>query len=82
MLIAPDLPWLIDWASPTLGAAWTDPACWLLRLMAAGGDTAADAERQATRLAAFAAADPVDLDLFARVNARMWDEIAQENGSD
>jgi hypothetical protein len=33
--------WLIDWAWPTLGAAWTDPACWVLRaLMASGGDQA------------------------------------------
>ena len=30
-----------DWAWPTLGAAWTDSACWVLRaLMASGGDQA------------------------------------------
>jgi hypothetical protein len=28
---------LIDWAWPTLGVGWTDPACWVLRLMASGG---------------------------------------------
>jgi len=28
VLIAPDRSWLIDWAWPTLGAAWTDPGCW------------------------------------------------------
>jgi hypothetical protein len=32
VLIAPGRAWLIDWAWPTLGAPWTDPACWILRL--------------------------------------------------
>jgi hypothetical protein len=82
VLISSTRAWLIDWAWPTLGAAWTDPACWLLRLMAAGGQTPAEAERQAARLPAFLAADPAHIDLFARVNVRMWDEIAQTNGSD
>lgn len=82
VLIAPNRPWLIDWAWPTLGAAWTDPACWLLRLMAAGGHTPAQAEHQAARLTAFAAADPGHVDRFARASARMWTEIAQGSGSD
>jgi hypothetical protein len=82
VLIAPDRAWLIDWAWPTLGAAWTDPACWLLRIMAAGGHTAAQAESQATRLPAFTAADPAHIDLFARASVRMWEEIAQDNRSD
>jgi hypothetical protein len=81
ILIAPERPWLIDWAWPTLGAAWIDPACWLLRLMAAGGHTAAQAERQAARLTAFAAADPAHLDRFARASVRMWAEIAHGGGS-
>jgi len=68
VLIAPDRAWLIDWAWPNLGAAWTDPACWLLRLMAAGDHTAAAAEHQATRLPAFAAAAAAHLDLFARAS--------------
>lgn len=81
VLIATDRAWLIDWAWPALGAAWTDPACWLLRLMAAGGRTAAQAEHQAARLPAYATADPAYLDLFARVNARMWDQIAPRTGA-
>jgi hypothetical protein len=40
VLVSADRAWLIDWAWPTLGAAWTDPACWILRLMASGGHTA------------------------------------------
>ena len=50
--------WLIDRTGPTLGAAWTDPACWILRLMASGGHTTPEAERQASRLPAFQSADP------------------------
>lgn len=79
VLVAPGRAWLIDWAWPTLGAAWTDPACWILRLMASGGHTAPEAERQAFRLPAFQAADPVRVDLFAAANVRLWDEIAQSS---
>jgi hypothetical protein len=58
VLVATDRAWLIDWAWPTLGAAWTDPACWIIRLMASGGHTAPEAERQASRLPAYQAARP------------------------
>ena len=53
VLVSAHRAWLIDWAWPTLGAGWTDPACWVLRLMASGGHTAPEAERQASRLPAF-----------------------------
>lgn len=82
VLVAEDRAWLIDWAWPTLGAAWTDPACWVLRLMASGGHTAHQAEQQASRLPAFRAADPAHIDLFAYANVRLWDEIAQSSTSD
>ena len=78
VLIAPGRAWLIDWAWPTLGAAWTDPACWILRLMASGGHTARSAERQAARLPAFTQADPTHIDFFAAANVRLWDEIVQQ----
>jgi hypothetical protein len=81
VLISEHRAWLIDWAWPTLGAAWTDPACWVLRLMASGGHTAPEAEQQASRLPAFQAADPAHIDLFATANVRLWDEIAQANTS-
>jgi hypothetical protein len=57
VLVSKHRAWLIDWAWPTLGAAWTDPACWILRLMASGGHTAHEAEQQASRLPAFQGAD-------------------------
>jgi thiamine kinase-like enzyme len=81
VLIAPGRAWLIDWAWPTLAAAWTDPACWILRLMASGGHTAPQAERQANRLPAYQAADPAHIDLFAAANARLWNEITRSSTS-
>ncbi|HEX3679136.1 MAG TPA: hypothetical protein VHU90_05390, partial [Galbitalea sp.] len=72
--------WLVDWAWATPGAGWTDPAFWLLRLMARG-HTAEQAEVLAARLPAYAAADPAHIDAFARANVRMWNEIEQSNKS-
>jgi hypothetical protein len=79
VLVSADRAWLIDWAWPTLGAAWTDPACWILRLMASGGHTARQAEQQAARLPAFADANPDHVDAFACMNVAMWEEIAQQS---
>jgi hypothetical protein len=56
-----------------------DLACWILRLTASGGHTAPEAERQASRLPAFQAADPAHIDLFAAANVRLWGEIAQSS---
>lgn len=81
VLVSPHRAWLIDWAWPTLGAAWTDPACWVLRLMASGGHTAPQAEQQASRLPAFKNADPAHIDLFAAANVRLWEEITQSSMS-
>lgn len=78
VLITPGGARLIDWAWPTLGAAWTDPAYWLLRLMARG-HTAREAEALAARLPAYASADPAHVDVFARANVRVWDEILESN---
>ncbi len=77
VLISDHRAWLIDWAWPTLGAGWTDPACWILRLMASGDHTARQAEQQASRLPAYNNADPAHIDIFARANVRLWTEIAQ-----
>lgn len=75
VLITADGPRLIDWAWPTLGAAWTDPAHWIIRLIAAG-HTAEQAEQLAARVPAYSAADPTHIDAFAAANVRLWDEIA------
>ena len=80
ILISRGRAWLVDWAWATPGAGWTDPAFWLLRLMARG-HTAEQAEALAARLPAYAAADPARIDIFARANVRMWNEIEQSNKS-
>lgn len=79
VLISDGRAWLIDWAWATLGAAWIDPACWLLRLMA-HGHTAREAEAWAARLPAYADAAPGHVDAFARTNVTMWGEIAGSHG--
>ncbi len=81
VLVSEHRAWLIDWAWPTLGADWNDPACWVLRLMASGGHTAHEAERQASRLPAFQAANPAHIDLFAAANVLLWAEVAQSSMS-
>lgn len=71
---------LIDWAWPTRGAAWIDPACLIVRLMAAG-HTAADAEGWARRVPSWTAAPREAVDTFATALSRMWDEIAHHDPS-
>lgn len=78
VLISAERAYLIDWAWPTLGAAWMDPAYFLIRLMASG-HSPEDAESFAAQVPAFAKADPAHLDVFARVNVRMWDEIEAQS---
>ncbi len=68
---------LVDWAWPTRAAAWIDPACWVVWLVAAG-HTPAEAERQAAAIPSWSQADAVALDMFARVQARLWAEIADD----
>src|SRR5262249_30228628 len=78
VLISPERPYLIDWAWPTLGAAWMDPAYWLLRLMASG-HSVHEAESYAIHVPAYAEADPEHLDVFASANVQMWDEIERQS---
>lgn len=67
---------LVDWAWPTRAAAWIDPACWVVWLIAAG-HTPQEAERRASAVPAWAQAREDALDVFARVQSRLWDEIAE-----
>jgi hypothetical protein len=78
ILVADDSARIVDWAWPTRGAAWIDPACLALRLMAAGHDPA-EAEAWAARVPAWAAAPREAVDIFAIVSLRMWDEIATDD---
>ncbi|MEU6170469.1 protein kinase [Streptantibioticus parmotrematis] len=71
VLLGPDSTWVVDWAWPTRGAAFIDPACLVLHLVAAG-HTAASAESWAARCPAWAEAEPRALDAFATASLRMY----------
>jgi hypothetical protein len=66
---------IIDWAWPTKGAAWIDPACLIPRLIACG-HSPAGAEDVARRCPARNDADPAAIDLFASALTTLWDAIA------
>ncbi|MFB7499492.1 protein kinase [Streptomyces sp. NPDC056161] len=61
---------VVDWAWPTRGAAFIDPALLILQLISAG-HTPAEAEGWVSELPAWHRADPVAIDAFAAANLRM-----------
>jgi len=67
---------LIDWAWPTRGAGFIDPACLVVRLVYAGHPPEA-AEAAVAALPAWQNAPEQGVDLFAAVLARMWTDIAE-----
>lgn len=78
ILITPDgHAQIIDWAWPTKGAAWIDPACLIPRLIACG-HSPVSAEELARQCPAWDNADPAAIDLFASALATLWSEIDQD----
>jgi hypothetical protein len=77
ILINDDGPWIVDWAWPTRGAAFIDPACFLLRMMT-HGHSPAEAEQWAARCPGWDEADPHAIDVFASANQRLFREIAEQ----
>ncbi|MGW5715153.1 hypothetical protein ACWEVP_03220 [Amycolatopsis sp. NPDC003865] len=75
ILISDGRAWLVDWAWPTLGAAWIDPACAALWLIAEG-HTPAAAEAWASTLTAWSHTSADSLDTFVAVSAGLWTQIA------
>lgn len=69
---------LIDWAWPTRGPAWVDPAVWMLRLLEAG-HSPEQADTWAAQLPAWRAAPPVAVSAFADANAALWAELATQD---
>jgi hypothetical protein len=67
---------MVDWAWPTLGAAWLDPACWVVWLIA-GGHSPGEAEAWARKVPAFAQAPHSALTTFASAQAAMWEDIGE-----
>lgn len=73
-----DRAYLVDWAWPTKGAAWIDPACLAVWLIACG-HTPRSAESWASRISSWQNAPASALDEFSRVQALMWDGIASDS---
>jgi hypothetical protein len=67
--------YLVDWAWPTRGAAWIDPACLAVWLIASG-HSPHSAESWAARIPSWRNAPAGALDEFARVQTLMWAGIA------
>ncbi|MER7820614.1 phosphotransferase [Streptomyces sp. NPDC096153] len=77
-VLVTDRAHLIDWAWPTRGAAWIDPAVIILRLMEAG-HTAQDADQWAQRFPSWASAPAGGVEAFSTANAAVWAEIASHD---
>ncbi|SDG22738.1 hypothetical protein SAMN05421505_102319 [Sinosporangium album] len=67
--------WAVDWSWPTRGAAWIDPACLVVQLVAAGHN-ARSAESWAAGCASWEKADRKAVDAFAVATARMYRRAA------
>jgi hypothetical protein len=77
-VLVSDRAYLVDWAWPTRGAAWIDPACWVVRLIASG-HSPSSADYWATKIPSWQSAPASSLDEFARIQSRMWADIAEES---
>lgn len=66
---------LIDWAWPTLGAAWIDTACVALHMIRAGHHPK-DAELWAETLPMYASADDEAVSVLVAANVAIWTEIS------
>lgn len=75
ILLTPTTTWIIDWAWPTRGQAFIDPACFLLRLIA-NGHGPAEAEAWAQQCTGWHQAPPPAISAFATASARLFAEIA------
>ncbi|QKW40131.1 protein kinase [Actinomadura sp. NAK00032] len=76
ILIA-DRVWAVDWAWPTRGAAFIDPALLVLQLVASG-HSPEQAEGWASGCPAWKGADPAAIDAFADANASMYATLADQ----
>jgi len=77
-VLVSDRAYLVDWAWPTKGAGWIDPACLAVWLIASGHRPPV-AEAWAAHIPSWKNAPAHALDEFASVQARMWVDIAAES---
>jgi hypothetical protein len=78
-MLMTDRAHLIDWAWPTRGAAWIDPAVLILRLMEAGHTAPAADAWAREQFPSWASAPDESVAVFSEANARTWDEIARND---
>lgn len=78
LITASDTARVVDWAWPTRGAAWIDPACLVIQLVA-NGHTPTGAEAHVARTRGWCEAPPSAVDAFCRANVRLWGEIVDNN---
>jgi hypothetical protein len=78
ILMTPTATWIIGWGWPTRGAAFIDPASFLLRLIA-NGHSPASAECWASQCISWVNAPRHGVDAFALASARLYEEIARED---
>lgn len=76
LLVAQRGGWVVDWSWPTRGAAFIDPACLVVQLVAAG-HSAETAENWADNCTAWREANPRALDAFASATVRMYRRFAE-----
>ncbi|WP_067805824.1 hypothetical protein [Actinomadura formosensis] len=74
-IIIGDRVWAVDWAWPTRGAAFIDPALLVIQLVAAG-HSPEQAEGWASACPSWKGADPAAIDAFADANASMYGTLA------
>lgn len=77
-VLVADRACLVDWAWPTRGAAWMDPAC-LAVWLTAYGHAPPSAESWAARIPSWQSAPPAALDEFARIQALMREGISADS---
>ncbi|MFI1676046.1 protein kinase [Streptomyces sp. NPDC020607] len=76
LLLGEDGSWVVDWAWPTRGSAFIDPALLVLQLISAG-QLPEDAEAWVSRCDAWTEADPWGIDAFAMANLRLYRKRAK-----
>lgn len=81
VLITGDRAVLVDWAWASRGAAWIDPALWVVWLIKSG-HTPAQAEQWASRVPAWNTAPAASVTAFAKATVGVWEEIAENETAD
>ncbi|MGH7744333.1 MAG: phosphotransferase [Candidatus Dormibacteria bacterium] len=79
ILITDEHAHIVDWAWPTLGAAWVDPACAALWLIAEGRHTPPAAESWAVQIPSWTTASRHGIDGFTAASCQLWEQIAHDD---